>query len=110
MQLTNAESSELIVAFLTHLYIIVQMRDEEPEEESCFFMPSALVCAPDDYFIDAEVSVDSTLLCFNACGYSPKGVFSSIIAYLPKHREEPVNLEWYLPSILKALYAAIKPH
>ena len=87
---------ELIVAFLTHLNIIVQMRNEESEEE-LFFMPSALVCAPDDYFIDAKVSVDSTLVCFNG-GYSPKGVFSSIIAYLPKHREEPVNLEWYLPS------------
>ena len=90
---------ELIVAFLTHLNIIVQMCNEESEEE-LFFMPSALVCAPDDYFIDAKVSVDSTLVCFNG-GYSPKGVFSSIIAYLPKHREfakEPVKLEWYLPS------------
>ena len=87
---------KLIVAFLTHLNIIVQMRNEESEEE-LFFMPSALVCAPDDYFIDANVSVDSTLICFNG-GYSPKGVFSSIIAYLPKHREEPVNLEWHLPS------------
>ena len=74
------------------------MRNDESEEE-LFFMPSALVCARDDYFIDAKVSVDSTLVCFSG-GYSPKGVFSSVIAYLPKHREEPVNLEWYLPSSL----------
>ena len=93
----------LIVAFLIHLNIIVQMHDEESGEE-LFFMPSALVCAPDDHFIDAKVSVDSTLVCFNG-GYSPKGVFSSVIAYLPKEREEnePVVLKWCLPSTVGSL-------
>ena len=95
---------ELIVTFLIHLNIIVQMHDEESGEEP-FFMPSALVCAPDDYFIDAKVSVDSTLVCFNG-GYSPKGVFSSVIAYLPKETEEenePVDLKWCLPSTVGSL-------
>ena len=96
---------ELIATFLFHLNIIVQMHDEECGEE-LFFMPSALVCAPDDYFIDAKVSVDSTLVCFNG-GYSPKGVFSSVIAYLPKESEEeendPVDLKWYLPSTVGSL-------
>ena len=106
---------ELIVTFLIHLNIIVHMHDEESGEES-FFMPSALVCAPDNYFIDAKVSVDSTLVCFNG-GYSPKGVFSSVIAYLPKKKKEnepvdlpkereenePVALKWYLPSTVGSL-------
>ena len=95
---------ELIVTFLIHLNIIVQMHDEESGEEP-FFMPSALVCAPDDYFIDANVSDDSTLVCFNG-GYSPKGVFSSVIAYLPKESEEenePVDLKWCLPSTVGSL-------
>ena len=95
---------ELIATFLFHLNIIVQMHDEECGEE-LFFMPSALVCAPNDYFIDAKVSVDSTLVCFNG-GYSPKGVFSSVIAYLPKESEEendPVDLKWYLPSTVGSL-------
>ena len=95
---------DLIVTFLIHLNIIVQMHDKESGEEP-FFMPSALVCAPDDYFIDAKVSVDSTLVCFNG-GYSPKGVFSSVIAYLPKETEEenePVDLKWYLPPTVGSL-------
>ena len=95
---------ELIVTFLIHLNIIVQMHDKESGEEP-FFMPSALVCAPDDYFIDAKVSVDSTLVCFNG-GYSPKGVFSSVIAYLPKETEEenePVDLKWCLPPTVGSL-------
>ena len=95
---------ELIVTFLFHLNIIVQMHDEECGEE-LFFMPSALVCAPDDYFIDANVFDDSTLVCFNG-GYSPKGVFSSVIAYLPKESEEenePVDLKWCLPSTVGSL-------
>ena len=95
---------DLIVTFLIHLNIIVQMHDKESGEEP-FFMPSALVCAPDDYFIDAKVSVDSTLVCFNG-GYSPKGVFSSVIAYLPKETEEenePVDLKWCLPPTVGSL-------
>ena len=95
---------ELIFAFLVHLNIIVQMHDEESEEEP-FFMPSALICAraPDDC-VDAKISVDSALVCFNG-GYSSKGVFSSVIAYLPKDREEnePVDLKWYLPPIVGSL-------
>ena len=88
---------ELIVAFLTHLNIIVQMPDnDKSKEKQLFFMPSALVCASDE---DANVSFDSALICFNI-GYPPKGVFSSVIAYLPKPREgnEPINLKWCLPS------------
>ena len=87
-------SPELIVTFLIHLNIIVQLDDEESGK---FFMPSALVCAPNKYIKDEKVSSDSTLVCFN-CDYPPKGVFSSVIAYLPKEREEndPVNLKWKL--------------
>ena len=91
---------ELVVSFLVHLNIIVQMQHDKESREELFFMPSALVCAPNDrHARDAKVSVDSTLVCFNG-GYSPKGVFSSVIAYLPKEREEnePVNLKWCLPS------------
>lgn len=82
---------ELIVSFLVHLNIIVQMDD--PKSKDLFFMPSALVCARNDYLVDTKVSADSTLVCFNG-GYSPKGVFSSVIAYLTK---QPVNLQWTLP-------------
>ena len=98
---------ELIVAFLTHLNIIVQMPYDEKSGEKPFFMPSALVCAPDDCFANAKVCVDSVLVCFNG-GYSPKGIFSSVIAYLPKEREgrnEPanVNLKWHLPNTKDSL-------
>ena len=98
---------ELIVAFLTHLNIIVQMPHDDESGEKPFFMPSALVCAPDDYFASAKVCVASALVCFNG-GYSPKGIFSSVIAYLPKEREgrnEPavVNLKWRLPCTKDSL-------
>ena len=85
---------DLIVTFLIHLNIIVQLDDEESGK---FFMPSALVCAPNKHIKDEKVYFDSTLVCFND-GYPPKGVFSSVIAYLPKEREEndPVNLKWKL--------------
>ena len=88
---------ELIVAFLTHLNIIVQMPHGDDSGEELFFMPSALVGASNED--TKEVSPDSALICFNI-GYPPKGVFSSVIAYLPKPREgnEPVNLKWCLPS------------
>ena len=85
---------DLIVTFLIHLNIIVQLDDKESRK---FFMPSALVCAPNKHIKDEKVYFDSTLVCFND-GYPPKGVFSSVIAYLPKEREEndPVNLKWKL--------------
>ena len=95
-------SPELIVTFLIHLNIIVQLDDEESGK---FFMPSALVCAPNKCIKDEKVSFDSTLVCFN-CDYPPKGVFSSVIAYLPKEREEenePVYLKWCLPSTVGSL-------
>ena len=89
---------ELIVAFLTYLNIIVQMPHGDDSGEEMFFMPSALVGASNED--NKEVSCDSALICFNI-GYPPKGVFSSIIAYLPKPREgnEPVNLKWRLSTM-----------
>ena len=90
---------ELIVAFLTHLNIIVRMPRAHGDDsgEELFFMPSALVGASNED--TKEVSPDSALICFNI-GYPLKGVFSSVIAFLPKPRKRngPVNLEWNLPS------------
>ena len=113
---------ELIVAFLLHLNIIAQIYDTESGEEQ-FFMPCALVCAPDNSLIDFEVRSDSALVCFKG-GYSPRGVFSSVlayllkkkrdkskkaassivgvfssvVAYLRKKQEKSLDLEWCLPT------------
>ena len=71
-----------------------------------FFMPSALVCAPDDFLIVLEVRSDSVLVCFEG-DYSPRGVFSSVLAFLLKMkrdmRKEPLEPEWSLPAIKGSL-------
>ena len=113
---------ELIITFLLHLNIIAQIYDTDFGKMQ-FFMPSALVCAPDDFLIVLEVRSDSVLVCFQG-GYSPRGVFSSVlafllkrkqeksneagfsimgvlssvVAYLWKKRENSLNLEWCLPT------------
>ena len=65
---------ELIINFLLHLNIIAQIFDTESGEMQ-FFMPSALVCAPDDFLIVLEVRSDSVLVCFIG-GYSPRGLLN----------------------------------
>ena len=50
---------ELIITLLLHLNIIAQIYDTESGEMQ-FFMPSALVCAPDDFLIVIEVRSDSS--------------------------------------------------
>ena len=83
---------ELIATFLFHLNIIVQMHDEECGEE-LFFMPSALVCAPNDYFIDAKVSV--TPHWFASMEVLSEGTLALSQPYLPKESEgqnDPVDL------------------
>ena len=91
---------ELIIKFLLHLNIIAQIYDTESGEMQ-FFMPSALVCAPDDFLIVLEVRSDSVLVCFVG-GYSPRGVFSSVLAFLLKTKrdiyKEPLELDWSLPT------------
>ena len=113
---------ELIITLLLHLNIIAQIYDTESGEMQ-FFMPSALVCAPDDFLIVIEVRSDSVLVCFEG-GYSPRGVFSSVLAFLLKRKQEkskkagssimgvissvvanlrrkrvkPLDLEWCLPT------------
>ena len=77
---------ELIITLLLHLNIIAQIYDTESGEMQ-FFMPSALVCAPDDFLIVIEVRSDSVLVCFEG-GYSPRGVFSSVLAFLLKRKQE----------------------
>ena len=77
---------ELIIAFLLHLNIVAPMYDTESGEEQ-FFMPCALVCAPDDSLLVLEVRSDSALVCFKG-GYSPRGVFSSVLAYLLKKKRD----------------------
>ena len=64
---------ELIINLLLHLNIIAQIFDTESGEMQ-FFMPSALVCAPDDFLIVLESAVrsDSVLVCFIG-GYSDQG-------------------------------------
>ena len=57
-----------------HLNIIAQIFDTESGEMQ-FFMPSALVCAPDDFLIVLEVRSDSVLVCFIG-GYSPRGLLN----------------------------------
>ena len=91
---------EIIIAFLLHLNIVAKIYDTESGEEQ-FFMPCALVCAPDDSLIVLEVRSDSALVCFKG-GYSPRGVFSSVLAFLLKknqdtHKDLP-KVEWSLPS------------
>ena len=91
---------DLIIAFLLHLNIVAPMYDTESGEEH-FFMPCALVCAPDDSLLVREVRSDSALVCFKG-GYSPRGVFSSVLAFLLKknqdtHKDLP-KVEWSLPS------------
>ena len=77
---------ELIITLLLHLNIIAQIYDTESGEMQ-FFMPSALVCAPDDFLIVLEVRSDSVLVCFEGdysprgVFYSPRGVFSSVLAF-----------------------------
>ena len=96
---------ELIVKFLLHLNIIAQIYDTESGEVQ-FFMPSALVCAPDDFLIVLKVRSDSVLVCFEG-DYSPRGVFSSVLAFLLKMkrdmRKEPLEPEWSLPAIKGSL-------
>ena len=96
---------ELIIKFLLHLNIIAQIYDTESGKVQ-FFMPSALVCAPDDFLIVLEVRSDSVLVCFEG-GYSPRGVFSSVLAFLLKMkrdmRKEPLEPEWSLPAIKGSL-------
>ena len=91
---------ELIIILLLHLNIIAQIYDTESGEVQ-FFMPSALVCAPDDFLIVIKVRSDSLLVCFEG-GYSPRGVFSSVLAFLLKMkrdmRKEPLELDWSLPT------------
>ena len=65
---------ELIINFLLHLNIIAQIFDTESGEMQ-LFMPSALVCAPDDFLIVLEVRSDSVLVCFIG-GYSPRGLLN----------------------------------
>ena len=96
---------ELIILFLLHLNIIAQIYDTESGKMQ-FFMPSALVCARDDFLIVLEVRSDSVLVCFEG-GYSPRGVFSSVLAFLLKMkrdmRKEPLEPEWSLPAIKGSL-------
>ena len=96
---------ELIITILLHLNIIAQIYDTESGEVQ-FFMPSALVCAPDDFLIVLEVRSDSVLVCFEG-DYSPRGVFSSVLAFLLKMkrdmRKEPLEPEWSLPAIKGSL-------
>ena len=96
---------DLIISFLLHLNIIAQIYDTESGEVQ-FFMPSALVCAPEDFLIVLEVRSDSVLVCFEG-DYSPRGVFSSVLAFLLKMKQdtckEPLKLEWSLPAIKGSL-------
>ena len=96
---------ELIILFLLHLNIIAQIYDTESGKMQ-FFMPSALVCARDDFLIVLEVRSDSVLVCFEG-DYSPRGVFSSVLAFLLKMkrdmRKEPLEPEWSLPAIKGSL-------
>ena len=87
---------ELIIAFLLHLNIVAPMYDTKSREEQ-YFMPCALVCAPDDSLIVLEVRPDSALICFKG-GYSPRGVFSSVLAFLLKKNQDTCKefLEWRL--------------
>ena len=87
---------ELIIAFLLHLNIVAPMYDTESGEEQ-FFMPCALVCAPDDSLLVREVHSNSALVCFKG-GYSPRGVFSSVLAFLLKKNQNTCKefLEWRL--------------
>ena len=91
---------ELIINLLLHLNIIAQIYDAESGEMQ-FFMPSALVCAPDDFLIVIKVRSDSVLVCFEG-DYSPRGVFSSVLAFLLKVKQdtckEPLELDWSLPA------------
>ena len=87
---------ELIITFLLHLNIVAEIYDTESGEEQ-FFMPCALVCAPDDSLLVREVRSDSALVCFEG-GYSPRGVFSSVLAFLLKKNRDTCKefLQWRL--------------
>ena len=83
---------DLLIAFLLHLNIIAQIGYNELDVRK-FFMPSALVCARSEEEEDGQAvekkdgqavkkrTKGSALVCFKA-GYSPKGMFSSVLAYL----------------------------
>ena len=86
----------LLIAFLLHLNIIAQIGHDEPGDRK-FFMPSALVCARSekkDGEAVEECANDSALVCFEA-GYSPKGMFSSVLAYL-LNKKKLDNTYWKL--------------
>ena len=85
---------KVIIAFLLHLNIAAQIYDTKSGEEQ-FFMPCALVCAPDDSSF--KVRSDSALVCFEG-GYSPRGVFSSVLAVLLKKNPCKEDLKWRLPQ------------
>ena len=91
---------DLLVAFLLHLNIIAELdwsvdntmeSDTESElvhtelvtekDRRKFFMPSALVHCFSSSNEDGDIKDDSALICFEG-GYTPNGVFSSVLAHL----------------------------
>ena len=92
---------DLLLSFLLHLNIVAPLQEEET-----FFMPCALVCAPESGSSDTRMSLrkDSALLCFRG-GLTPKGVYSSLLAYLlnKKPQTKSFDLEWILPTAAGSL-------
>ena len=102
---------ELLVAFLLHLNIIAELdwstdntmeQDTEKvteQDRRKFFMPSAIVhCSSssneDVPIEDVPIEDDSALICFKG-GYTPNGVFSSVLAYL-LNKKQLGSYSWIL--------------
>ena len=98
---------ELLVAFLLHLNIIAELdwwsvgnameQDTErvtEEDRRKFFMPSAIVHCNSSSNEDDPIEDDSALICFKG-GYTPNGVFSSVLAYL-LNKKQLEGYSWIL--------------
>ena len=69
---------EAFLALLQYLYILGPSHDNSLGD---YFLPCALVHAPESDDISTSTCVDPLLLVFG-CGFVPKGFFSSLLAYL----------------------------
>ena len=91
---------ELLLSFLLHLNIVAPLH-----EEDTYFMPCALICAPEDVPSNISLQEDSALVCFEG-GHTPKGVYGCLLAHLLKKPQTgSFDLEWIPPKAAGKLFS-----
>ena len=92
----NELQIHVFLTLLEHLYILGPVHDPKFGDYD-YFLPCALVHAPDD---PSEIALDPLLLVFNG-GVVPKGVFSALLVYLLREKEWRIQYVQFKPRLYR---------